>query len=158
MNNFITTLFTISATIPVELGQQEGTLVMGGNVRYELLIPEEGVTIKLCVHEGIIIFYGSYTVPTPNEALHDYKREVISSGTVSCDDAFIPSMSTTLEEFKRQTMSSGNFSTFYISLEGVGEQNEFVLDTSEGDNREEGDTALHDVAIALNNCCLDGFL
>ena len=118
-------------------------LMKGGNVRYEIEVPEEGVTIRLCVREGYIIFYASFTVTNPNEALHDYKREVINTGTITCDDAFIlPDVSNdatskrNLRQVSNSTQSSSNL--LYISLEGGSEENEFVLETSAGDNRVQG--------------------
>ena len=136
-------LFIHTASIPIPLGQQVGTLMKGGNVRYEIEVPEDGVTVKLCVREGHIIFYASFTVTNPNEALHDYKREVINEGIITCDDAFIPPVvpndAAMPDRNSRQvdgTQSSSN--VLYVSLEGGGEENEFVLDTSAGDNRIEG--------------------
>jgi receptor-type tyrosine-protein phosphatase Q len=130
----------VKSTIPIPLGQQVGMLMKGGNVRYEIEVPEEGVTIRLCVREGYIIFYASFTVTNPNEALHDYKREVINTGTITCDDAFIlPDVSNdatskrNLRQVSNSTQSSSNI--LYISLEGGSEENEFALETSAGDNR-----------------------
>lgn len=120
-----------------------GTLPKGGNVRYEIEVPEEGVTVKLCVREGYIIFYASFTVTNPNDALHDFKREVINEGTIICDDAFIPPAFSNDAEIPNRnsrqvdnTQSSSN--VLYVSLEGGAEENEFVLDTSAGDNRIQG--------------------
>ena len=125
-------------TIPIELGLQNGTLTEGANVRYELDIPEEGVTVRLCVREGSIILYASYTVTNPNEALHDFRREVISTGTINCDDAFIPPENTGSNRRKRQSEMESP-STLFISVVGVEEQNDFDVETSEGDNTVQGE-------------------
>ena len=121
-----------------------GTLNERGNVRYEIKVPEEGLTVRLCVHKGHIIFYASFTVSNPNNTLHDYKREVINEGTITCDDAFIVPLVSNDTTAKRQvdsTQSSSNL--LYISLEGGREENEFVLETSAGDNRVEGNKWLN---------------
>jgi collagen type VI alpha len=131
--------FCVKSTIPIPLGQQAGQLNESGNVRYEIEVPEEGLTVRLCVRKGHIIFYASFTVSNPNDALHDYKREVINEGTITCDDAFIVPLvlnDTTAKRALRQvdsTQSSSNL--LYISLEGGRGENEFVLETSAGDNR-----------------------
>ena len=126
-------------TIPIEVGLQNGTLTDGANVRYELDIPEEGVTVRLCVREGSIILYASYTVTNPNEALHDFRREVISTGTINCDDAFIPPENTGSNTRKRQSEPDQSNSTIYLSLVGVEEENDFVVDTTEGDTTVQGE-------------------
>lgn len=126
-------------TIPIEIGLQNGTLAAGANVRYELDIPEEGVTVRLCVREGSIILYASYTVTNPNEALHDFRREVISTGTINCDDAFIPPENTGSNTRKRQSEPDQSNSTIYLSLVGVEEENDFVVDTTEGDTTVQGE-------------------
>lgn len=97
--------------------------------------------MKLCVKQGYIVFYASLTIPNPNSALFDYKREVIGLGTLNCDDVFVnPSRGNTTRIQKRQSDSSQvlNNYTLYVSLEGLSEENTFRLDTSEGDNTEEG--------------------
>ena len=76
-----------AGTIPTRLGQQTGRLKKGESVRYELNVPQDGVTVRLCVQEGYIILYTSFTVTNPNEALYDYKLEVNNTGTISCDDS-----------------------------------------------------------------------
>ena len=129
-------LFSAGA-IPARLGQQTGTLTEGESVRYELNVPQDGVTVRLCVQEGYIIFYASFTVTNPNEALHDYKREVINEGTTSCDDAYINPAEVNTQKRQADGLSTGN-ATLYIALDGVEERNEYELNTSEGDTTSKG--------------------
>ena len=121
--------------------EQSGSLEQGQSVRYEYPVPPEGLTVRLCVQQGYIVFYASFTIPNPNSALFDYKREVISLGTLNCDDVFVnPSDDNTSPVRKRQSdggQVSVNY-TLYVSLEGLSEENAFRLETSEGDNTEEG--------------------
>ena len=126
-------------------------------MRYELQVPEEGVTTKLCVETGSVILYASHTVTNPNEALHDFKREVVSHGSTSCDDAYtqpqettttapstdtpttsVPTAATT--PFQPPTTTTATTDepedgrgALYISLRGVEEENKFVLETAAGD-------------------------
>ena len=95
--------------------------------------------MRLCVREGSIILYASYTVTNPNEALHDFRREVISTGTINCDDAFIPPENTGSNRRKRQSEPDQSISTIYLSLVGVEEENDFVVDTTEGDTTVQGE-------------------
>lgn len=118
----------------MELGERQGTLSQGGTVRYVLEIPEEGLTVKLCVTMGKVTFYGSYTISNPNNAIHDYKEEVTSNGKMACGDVFVVPVESTTNLRKRLVSSSNTTSTLYIALEGGGEQNDFILETSEGDN------------------------
>ena len=66
---------------------------------------------------------------------------MINEGTITCDDAFIVSNDTTAKRQVDNTQSSSNL--LYISLEGGSEENEFVLETSAGDNRVEGNKWLN---------------
>ena len=126
--------------------EQSGNLEQGQSVRYEYPVPPEGLTVRLCVQQGYIVFYASFTIPNPNSALFDYKREVISLGTLNCDDVFVnPSDDNTSPARKRQSdggQVSVNY-TLYVSLEGLSEENAFRLETSEGDNTEEGTYVCH---------------
>ena len=132
-------VFIPTGRIRIPLGKQVGTLKNGQKTRFEIPVPIEGLTIKLCVLEGHVIFYASCTIPNPNDALHDSNYEAIN---ITCSDAFIrpyDSNDTTSNRASRQvdsTQSSSNL--LYISLEGGREENEFVLETSAGDNRVEG--------------------
>ena len=71
-------------------------------------------------------------MPNPNSALHDVMAEVTSTSQLSCRDAFIPRLDTLLEICEEE--ASNESSILYILLEGVEEQNEFSLNTSESDN------------------------
>ena len=136
---------TTAATIPVEFGIQNRTLSKNGRVRYELKVPQDGVTVKLCVN-GSIVYYASQAVPNPNGALNDYTQTV--TGTDACNAAYIRPVSTEQQSPTQhpggQTSSvdggsSGNTNvTFYLSLEGVQERNQFVMETLRGDHTEKG--------------------
>ena len=170
MNN----LLAYAATIPVNIGQQVGTLSRGGKVRYELQVPGGGVTVNLCVSIGSVLFYGSFTVPNPNSALHDYVQEVINNGgETTCADVFIQpevvESPDTNRLGKRQADndrgSPSNETTtttiLYISLEGGGDINTFVLETSEGDSTYNGkDTAVmvHVLIIRLASYIVISYL
>ena len=95
--------------------------------------------MRLCVREGFIILYASYTVTNPNEALHDIRREVISTGTINCDDAFIPPENPGSNRRKRQSETDPSNSTVYLSLVGVEGENGFNVETTEGDTTVEGE-------------------
>ena len=135
---------TTAATIPVEFGVQNGTLSKNGRVRYELKVPQDGVTVKLCVN-GSIVYYASYAVPNPNGALSDYTQTV--TGTDACNAAYVRPVSTQQQSPTQQPGdqasidggSSGNTNaTLYLSLEGVQERNQFVMETLRGDHTEKG--------------------
>ena len=151
-------IFSPAATLPVEVGQQVGSLPRGGRVRYELQLPVDGVTVNLCVNIGTVLFYGSFTVPNPNSALYDYIKEVENRGGNTCGDVFIqPQVElSTINRVKRRAndrVSPINATTpanLYISLEGTGDQNMFVLETSVGDNTCPGKILL--VAIQMYMC------
>ena len=98
-------IFTIAATIPVELGMQSGSLGKSGRVRYEMSVPQDGVTVKLCVN-GSIILYASQEVPNPNGALNDYTQTV--TGTNACNAAFVRPSVATQQSPTQQTGNQNN--------------------------------------------------
>lgn len=120
----------LTGTIPVMEGQMEVTLPEGGNVRYEVEVPDMGVTTRVCVHDGTVILFASYTVTNPNSAFHDFSFEVGSNGTTTCDDVFIPPESASRR--RRQSVENAT-TTLFVSLVGVEEENEFEFQTVEGD-------------------------
>jgi len=55
--------------------EQNGVIPMGSVSRLRFSGPgNEGVTVRICIDQGVIIVYGSYTVPNPNAALYDFSR------------------------------------------------------------------------------------
>ena len=122
---------------------QSGSLGKSGRVRYEMSVPQDGVTVKLCVN-GSIILYASHEVPNPNGALNDYTQTV--TGTNACNAAFVRPSVATQQSPTQQTQHQANEDegsvianiTFYVSLEGVEEQNQFVMETLRGDRTDKG--------------------
>ena len=116
----------------------------GQQVRYQFPVPEEGLTVRLCVRNGLIVLYASTTIPNPNQAYYDWKLECID-----CDDCemfvdpedfeVIPADVEVPQRRRRQAMVNTteevvytNF-TVYISVEGMEDRNTFELNTDVGD-------------------------
>ena len=135
MYNSVSTLcywYWFIGTIPREVGsQQNGSLERGGQIRYEFQVPTEGLELILCVSQGEIELYGSFTVSNPNAALHDYMYAVNSSDTVTCVDVVIEPPQTPGHNTINSSSASLDLDTIFISLEGIEEQNDFTIVTAE---------------------------
>ena len=109
----------------------EGTLDMGENIRYQYPLPEDGMTIKICVQDGKVVLYASTRVTTPNSALYEYKLDISgrSSGTEVCDDVFVKSS----ESKKRNVVPESSNITLYVALNGEEQSNTFALNSTIGD-------------------------
>ena len=122
-------------------------------------MPQDGVTVKLCVN-GSIVYYASQAVPNPNGALNDYTQTV--TGTDACNAAYVRPESTEQQSPTQQpggqnsSIDGGSLDTsnvtLYLSLEGVQERNQFVMETLEGDHTEKGK---HPVILLF--CCMQNY-
>ena len=101
--------------------------------RIHFPLPIEGMTIRLCVHEGRIAFYGSFSTRTPNCALNDYH----ANWTLRCNEMFINRDGSESSRKKRNTeqVMINNNTTLYVVIEGVEEENLYSMETSVGDTR-----------------------
>ena len=63
----------------------EGTVNKGSISRLKFLdSSNEGVSIKICVEEGGVVIYGSYTNPNPSPALNDFMEELSEINLKRC--------------------------------------------------------------------------
>ncbi len=139
------TLLCLTVPIPAEVEDVvRGELDQGQQIRYELPIPEEGVTISLCVNDGRIVLYASTTIPNPNEAYYDFKLDCIDCN--ACEffvdpNEFAPEVTTPRGRRKRaddnSTMTVFTNLTLYISMEGVETNNIFEIQSDIGDTTSE---------------------
>ena len=111
-----------------------GNLDEGENIRYEFPLPEDGVTLKMCVQNGQVNCYASTEITTPNSALHDYKLEVKaqSPGMEACDDVYIQQPTESRDRDRRAVIEKSN-TTLFMTLTGMDEYNEFSFNTTLGD-------------------------
>lgn len=126
--------FHTVVTIPIDVGVQSGTPALGGIVRYELQLTEEGVTVEVCVRVGSVIVYASYSIPNPNEAIYDFRFEIVSMEEPLCADVFVPPETDTDSGITKRQAIEEIDSTLFVALVGAAEQNEFFLNVSQGDN------------------------
>lgn len=94
---------------------------------------EEGITVRLCVHEGRIVFYVSTSVPNPSSALHDWVDVVTApenQHSIACHESFYDLNPESQPNRKRETEET--LVTLYISIEGQENLNEFFLNSSVG--------------------------
>ena len=126
----------------------------GEIIRTNFPLPVEGITVRLCVSRGKIVFYASVSSTSPNSAVYDWKSEI----GIGCDDIFIDPrdvennnvgsndnsnrVDTNNGRRKRQTLNSTMDEyvdlTLYVSIEGTEETNSFLLQTTTGDTSTPG--------------------
>ncbi len=136
-----------AASVPEEVGQPvSGVLDQRQQARYQFPIPEQGITVRLCVQSGQIVFYASTFVPNPSNVLNEYGMDCVDCG--SCElfvgPPDIPGIVTEEPIARRRRQAAGNGTsegvTLYISMEGVQERSSFELQTDVGDTT--GETAI----------------
>ena len=101
-----------------------GSLEKGGLVRYEFEVPPDGLSLNICVSQGEIELYSSFTVPNPNSALNDHMLLVKSNE--SC-------MNVNIYRHNSTTTAPNTQNSVFVSLEGKESQNIYMIVTSEGE-------------------------
>ena len=152
----MTYYFTV--TQPQIIGQPvKGTTGQGGSVRISLSAPaEEGITIRMCINEGQIIFYASTSIPNPSSASHDWNTTIRApqyQHALVCSTTFFSNLGSqnvmtqnvspgkSTRRSKRQTAANSdeasnnnsNRVTLYITIEGQENFNDFSLNSSSGE-------------------------
>ena len=111
-------------------------------VRYNLLIPVIGVTVKVCITMGKIHVYGSTSTPNPNSAFHDFFIELDyekhENETEVCGySTYVEPCNTSPSPHargRRQTSESGtDAEVVYLSIVGMAEGSSFVVNGVAGD-------------------------
>ena len=131
-----------------------GALNMGSVSRLEFSGPaDEGVTVRICIEQGVIVVYGSYTIPNPTAALHDFS-EILSAADGELTPVSCFTKSATLDDImggseeegctlcdaplprrkKRQAEEEEEATvTVYVTIEGASEsENQFSVDSTTG--------------------------
>ena len=112
----------------------EGVIRDSETLRFTFEYPDEGLTVRICTHNGTIILYGSFTISNPNKALHDFALDAFILGNI-CEDVFVQQSNSKSGKKKRQAVPSKPDSV-YISIEGLAEKSTFTLTTSVGNTTE----------------------
>ena len=145
-------IYTLLASASRRVGGISDAVVGDGeSLRIHFPLPVEGVTIRLCVSHGKIVFYASVSSISPNSAVHDWMSEI----GIGCGDIFIDPRNFENDNSgsndnsnqnngrrKRQTLNSTMDEyvnlTLYVSIEGAEETNSFVLQTTTGNTSTPG--------------------
>ena len=147
-------IYTPLASASKCVGESSGAIIGDGErIRINFPLPVEGITIRLCVAQGQIMFYGSVSLTVPNSGVHDWMSEI----GIGCDDIFIdprdvenantgsndnPNRAETnifcRKRLANSTMDQYADSTLYVLIEGAEESNSFVFRTTPGDTSTPG--------------------
>ena len=110
---------------------------------------DEGVTVRICIDQGVIVVYGSYTSPNPSSALHNFStilravdgevtpssclvnhvtiEDVMASSSMDC------SQCRTNSQGRKRRQSDEEMVTIYIAIEGVSDmESQFSVNSSFG--------------------------
>ena len=151
--------------------EMNGTLDKDETVRYNFPIPVIGITVKVCISAGHILVYGSVHVPNPNSAFYDWTLELDyehSDQEIECKNVFIDPSTIQHKHPAEDKVSSAitfppsptsspqpsmppgsGFSPgtvlsdeiLYISVMGKQNENNFVLNGTEGDIYPDSDSS-----------------
>ena len=135
----------------MSIGDNRNGVVSRGSVsRLQFSGPGvEGVTVRICIDQGVVVVYGSYTISNPSAALHDFSEVLrAAEGEVMPSSCLITSA--TLEDVNRdgedvctlcedalgrtKRQDDGNtMVTVYITIEGSSEsESQFSVNSSVG--------------------------
>ena len=102
---------------------------------FQFVLPEEGLTLRLEVHIGLVVLFASNKIQNPNEAFYDWKLETSSSA-----DVYI-----SLEGITKQQVLQFTNTTIFISIKGQSGVNNFTLNSTSGDTS----TGMYNVPYSL---------
>ena len=133
--------------------EQSGSIGRDSVTRLQFTGPrDEGVTVKICIDQGAIVVYGSYTSSNPSSALHDFSTILRAGGGEVSPSNCLVSHATIddimrsprdcsqcgpdnlFERRKRRQSDEEEMVTIYIAIEGVSDtESQFSVNSSFGD-------------------------
>ena len=116
---------------------EEIRTTLGGNktIRYNLLIPVIGVTVKVCITGGHVHVYGSVSIPNPNSAFNDFSNDLKhESNNETCCTFYVDSCPANQNGRPRRQTSESDSSTqiVYISIVGMAQESSFIVNGTAG--------------------------
>ena len=136
---------TSTDSFPVDTNEEtNGTLDENGVFRCNFEIPYIGITVTVCITEGHIQMYGSFSVPNPNSALYDFYLDLVYEGNENnseiCGRTFVAPPShcirtrttTSNQKLHKRTVSPESSTIVYLAVVGKDKVNTFVLNSTEG--------------------------
>lgn len=133
-NIFMHDYIQLSASNPTTTGALvTGDLSKGETARLQYALPQEGITIKIRVMSGHLVFYTSTVIKNPNSAYNDRTFECAED----CDIHVMGPMGSggNQNTVRRQVTEVEPVNTIlYVSVEGLDNLNSFELNTDAGDS------------------------
>ena len=119
----------------VEEDIQVSTQLRGTVSYFQYELPEEGMTLRLNVEKGRVVLYASSKIPNPNSAFYDFSLETDSSEDVylSPEDFLAGGGGERLGRSQAETDEDKSRTMIFITIEGLEEDNSYVLETTFGD-------------------------
>ena len=130
---FIVCLHTVSQPLPIG-HLSNGSSGQGEKTRLSLSVSlQEDITLRLCVLKGRVVAYASTTVQNPSSALYDWKAEVAATlQTINCFTNFFAFEKPASTSRATPNTANRDENTLYVSVEGLEERNEFVVNSTSG--------------------------
>ena len=124
----------LTVPAPVEIGQTIESLLDEGELSFfRFSLPMDGMTIQLQVQQGRVVMYASSRIRNPSAALFDVRLETDSTASVYLDPSDFEDDAPTPSSRKRQASVMFTNTTIFVSVEGLENTNNFMLDTTFGD-------------------------
>ena len=128
---------SLAENIKSETNFINGDLQRGEVIRYNLLVPGVGITVKVCVNSGGVHMYGSFSYSAPSSVLNDFLLELDCYGSggwsCSCQEVYVDRGTPSGKDnrVRREVTTT----ELYITIEGDmgSSRNAFVLNITEGD-------------------------
>lgn len=130
----ITHTHALTVPAPVEIGQTIESLLDEGELSFfQFQLPMVGMTVQLQVQQGRVVMYASSKIRNPSAALYDVRLETDSTASVYLDPSDFEDNAPNPSSRKRQATVMFTNTTIFVSVEGLDNTNNFMLDTTFGD-------------------------
>lgn len=128
----------VPARVFVEEMIEVSTQLLGRVSYFQYELPEEGMTLRLNVAAGRVVLYASTRIPNPNSALYDIRIETDSTEDVFVSPEDLVQNDGVIRVGRRKRLEGGGqgnstSTMIYISIEGLRDNNSYILETTFGD-------------------------
>lgn len=126
------------ARVFVEDMVEVSTQQLGRVSYFQYELPEEGMTLRLNVAAGRVVLYASTRIPNPNSALYDIRIETDSTEDVFVRPEDLVQNDGVIRVGRRKRLEGGGQGNstgtmIYVSIEGLRDDNSYILETTFGD-------------------------
>ena len=117
----------------MEIGQTIESMLDEGELSFfQFSLPAQEMTFQLQVQQGRVVMYASSKIRNPSAALYDVQLETDSTASAYLDPSDFEDNGPDPSSKKRQATAMFTNTTIFVSVEGLDNISNFILDTAFG--------------------------